>query len=210
MKRTVQLLMTFIAILTLFFQSPAWALQPGLPDMGKRYEPMLADLQGTGIPLRLPTYMPTQASIRSGDAKANAEMANKLFHIHLDEYTPNGYRLTVGYTPDCDGGNACRMGTIEANRLTKGTPAIDESFAFMKPNSGFKGERSQELMQPVDLAKGTKGWFIPWICGATCNDAKVVWDRDGYRYFVGFKVGDKAELIEMANSAINSAIGQVR
>lgn len=210
MKRTVQLLMTFITILTLFFQSPALALQPTLPDVGKRYEPMLIDLNTTGIPLRLPTYIPQQASIRSGDARASAEMAKTPFYIHLDESTPNGYRLTTGYTPDCDGGNACRIGTIQADRLTKGTPSIDEAFAFMNPNSGFKGKRSQEPMQAVDLAKGIKGHFIPWICGATCNDAKIVWDADGYRYFVGFKVGDQAELVEMANSAINSTIGQAK
>jgi hypothetical protein len=182
---------------------------PLIPNLDRLYQPILTDLQMTGIPLRLPIEVPATTTLRSRDPKTTAETFKMPVYVHLNEDTPNGYVITLGYSDTCDGGNSCRLGTLSAQRLTKGTPAIDEQYAFMKPGAKFKGKRSQEVMAPVQLANGIKGQFIPWLCGANCNDAKVVWDQDGYRYFVGIKVGDKDALTLMANSAITSTIGQV-
>ncbi len=201
-----------LLVLMLLVGTPAIAAVdtvPLIPNLDRLYQPILTDLQMTGIPLRLPIDVPATTTLRSQDPKATAETLKMPVYVHLNEDTPNGYTITLGYSDTCDGGNSCRLGTLSAQRLTKGTPAIDEQYAFMKPGAKFKGKRSQEPMAPVQLANGIKGQFVPWICGANCNDAKVVWDQDGYRYFVGIKVGDQAALVHMANSAINSTIGQV-
>jgi hypothetical protein len=216
-KRIAKQLASFatagLLALTLLASTPALAAAPGtipaVPNLDQRYQPILTELQMTGIPLRLPTYAPATTTIRSRDPKVTAETLKMPVFVHLNEDTPNGYIITLGYSETCDGGNSCRLGTLSAQRLTKGTPSIDEQYAFMKSGAQFKGKRSQELMATVSLTQGVKGQFIPWICGANCNDAKVVWDQDGYRYFVGIKVGDKGSLVQMANSAIESTIGQV-
>jgi hypothetical protein len=192
-----------LGVLLLFPGQSAIALEAGFPNARELFQPMLLNLQMTGIPPQLPTYIPISVSARRS---ANSAAEKLTAYAHLDQDTPNGYQITLGYSPTCNGGNACQFGTVSAQRLTKGTPPIDEQYAIMKPNSGFKGRRSPELMASVALSQGIKGYFIPWICGANCNDAKVVWDRQGYRYIMGIKVGDKAELVAMANSAIENTI----
>jgi hypothetical protein len=211
-KQLTRLATAGLFALALLVSTPVFAAVgavPLIPNLDRLYQPILTDLQMTGIPLRLPIAVPAATTIRSQDPKATAETLKMPVYLNLNEDTPNGYLITLGYSDTCDGGNSCRFGTLSAQRLTKGTPAIDEQYAFMKPGAKFKGKRSQEPMAPVQLANGIKGQFIPWLCGANCNDAKVVWDQDGYRYFVGIKVGDQAALVHMANSAISSMIGQV-
>ena len=174
------------------------AIVEGIPNPDALFKPSLIDLQMTGIPLRLPTYIPKVGQLLI-DPKAKKEVLQ--LYGHLDQATANKYQVTIGYTPTCEGGNVCRLGTIAATRLTKGTPSIQEQYASRKdPN--FQGKRSKEVMSDIQLAKGIPGTFVPWVCGASCTDAEVVWDEAGYRYSMGIKVGDRASLVEMANSAI--------
>jgi hypothetical protein len=211
-KQFTRLVTAGLFALALLVSTPVFAAVgtvPLIPNLDRLYQPILTDLQMTGIPLRLPIEVPATTTLRSRDPKTTTETLKMPVYVHLNEDTPNGYVITLGYSDTCDGGNSCRLGTLSAQRLTKGTPAIDEQYAFMKPGAKFKGKRSPEPMTAVQLANGIKGQFAPWLCGANCNDAKVVWDQDGYRYFVGIKVGDQSALVHMANSAITSPIGQV-
>ncbi len=174
------------------------AIVEGIANPDALFKPSLIDLQMTGIPLRLPTYIP-KIGQRLSDPKAKKEVLP--LYGHLDQATANKYQVTIGYTPTCEGGNVCRLGTISATRITKGTPSIQEQYASRKdPN--FQGKRSKEVMSDIQLVDGIPGTFVPWVCGASCTDAEVVWDEAGYRYSVGIKVGDRASLVEMANSAI--------
>jgi hypothetical protein len=54
----------------------------------------------------------------------------------------------------------------------------------------------------VVLANGLTAYFIPYVCGANCDDSKVIWEQNGYRYLVGLKAEKKKTVVEMANSAI--------
>lgn len=56
----------------------------------------------------------------------------------------------------------------------------------------------------VELAKGIVGWYMPFTCGANCNEAKVIWPMEGYLYKVGYEAAPKDFMIELANSAINN------
>ena len=214
MKRLIQGLSIMILSLMMLLNSVAIAaekgvqftiaqavkptIEEGILNPDALFKPSLTDLQMTGIPLRLPTYIP-KIGQRLKDPKVKPETLP--LYGHLDQATPNRYQVTIGHTSTCEGGNVCRLGTIAATRLTKGTPSISEEYASRKdPKS--QGKKSQELMSSVQLSNGISGTFVPWVCGSSCTDAEVVWDEAGYRYSVGIKVGDRASLVEMANSAI--------
>ncbi len=218
MKRIIQGICIMILSLTILLQSVAIAaeegiqlttpqsakpaIEEGIPNPDALFKPSLTDLQMTGIPLRLPTYIP-KIGQRLKDPKAKPETLP--LYGHLDQATPNRYQVTIGYTPTCTGGNVCRLGTVSASRITKGTPSIQEEYAAQKdPN--FQGKKSKELMSSVQLTSGISGTFVPWVCGASCTDAEVVWDEAGYRYSMGIKVGDRASLVEMANSSIQNKL----
>jgi hypothetical protein len=200
MKRFLKRIAITVSSLWLMFQSAAIAVEPEIPNPAALFKPNLIELQMTGIPLRLPNYIPEIGQRLKDDNSSNQRLS---VYVHLDEATANRYEITIGHSPTCTGGNVCRLGTIAATRITKGTPSIAEQYAFMK-DPKFLGRRSKEPISSVKLNQNLTGTFIPWVCGANCNDAKVVWDEGQYRYSVGIKVGDRDSLIQMANSSILS------
>jgi hypothetical protein len=143
-------------------------------DLAPFLAPIQERLETTGVSIRLPTK-----TFVSGD---------KPLQVFLDSGNPNtnGYDVSIGYRKGCD----------FANSLDKAHP--------LEPNvNGVVRHRSDEAPVAVQLSGDIQGYFFPWVCGASCNDAQVYWDENGYRYAVGIKVGDKNNLIEMANSAIS-------
>jgi len=90
----------------------------------------------------------------------------------------------------------------------KPSESIEKSFERTlseQSQSSFQEHRSTEPLSRVKLANGIDGWFLPWVCRHVCTDAQVVWDEYSYRYSVGVKLGDRASLIKMANSAIEAS-----
>lgn len=104
----------------------------------------------------------------------------------LESVNPESYQIILGYTEDCNGGNACRLGTTSAQTVTPETDPL-------------AGEQ-------VSLVNGISGYFVEADCsGANCSDATLSWEQDGDRYTVGIKAGQKETLVKMANSAIASS-----
>jgi len=101
----------------------------------------------------------------------------------IETVTANKYEILLGYSPDCNGGTACRLGVVAAQAVTRKTPRL----------SG----------KPLSLAKGITGYFVDFSCGANCSDATLTWRHKGVQYTVGLKAGDRTSLVKMANSAIN-------
>jgi hypothetical protein len=95
-----------------------------------------------------------------------------------------GYSIILGYTPDCTGGTACRIGTVA------GRPA--QTGVNLLRGTGVK------------LDKNIKGYFTDSSCGANCSDATISWKQGKGVYTVGIKAGKLDELTKMANSAINA------
>jgi hypothetical protein len=195
MKRFLILcLVTFALIVGGFvLRGASQSVQPGIPNVTALFQPIRSRLENSPIPLRLPTYIP-QLSSEPGYTPPP-------IHAVLDESSTKQYTIILGYSPDCTGGNACRLGTITGE--LKPSQSIEQQFAEFRHWSGE--HHSEESMAPVQLSNGINGWFIPWVCGANCSDAQVVWDEYSYRYSVGIKVGDRASLERMANSAIEAA-----
>lgn len=199
-RRNLTALLCSSFLLLIAAPACADALEPGVPDAANLFKPVLVELQMTGIPLRLPTYIPSSGQ-RLKNPRTEADARRLRVYAVVDQATPNGYDVVLGYSPTCTGGNVCRLGTVAGTRKTAGTPAIEDAYAFMK-DPAFKGRRSKQPMAKVQLANQIEGVFVPWICGANCNDAQVVWDENDVRYSVGIKVGDRESLVAMANSAI--------
>ncbi|MDQ2900001.1 MAG: hypothetical protein M3Y07_09405 [Acidobacteriota bacterium] len=89
------------------------------------------------------------------------------------------YEIILGFTPDCTGGTACRVGAVSADA----------------PPKKIAGK-------PVRLSRGIVGRFVDAVCGANCSDSTVSWKQGPASYTVGIKAGRLKELREMANSAI--------
>ncbi|MEB3831735.1 hypothetical protein [Phormidium sp. CCY1219] len=136
------------------------------------FAPILPRLkQETQVPILLPDY------VFGGDG------ATEIYAI-LETANRDRYQVILGYTPDCNGGTACRLGAISGEAIAPDSP----------PLSG----------KPVRLDNGITGYFVAAVCGANCSDATLTWEQNNARYTVGIKAGKGEKLVKMANSAIAS------
>lgn len=150
-------------------QVPPAQTQPTRPETANPiFSEVLPELaEETQVPVVLPTYVPTDGS-------------NRVYAV-LETADASQYQIILGYTEDCQGGTACRLGTVSAQAATS-TPLAGE---------------------PVALANGITGYFTDAVCGANCSDSTLSWEQNGNRYTVGIKAGQQDTLIKMANSAID-------
>lgn len=132
----------------------------------------LADIRGgTVVPIYLPEVYPA---------------SDPLYVSGLT--SPDGYYLTLDYTPDCGGATACNMGNLTA-----------EQDGYRYTESDLEaGDR----LQTVPLANGVTGQFVN-LCGAYCS-AILQWDMEGVLYTVYMKNGSMEDVVEIANSAIQA------
>lgn len=137
------------------------------------FNPILPELQQkTKLNPLLPGYIPEDESAP--------------IYAIVESVNPANYQIILGFTEDCTGGTACRLGTISAEATTSETA----------PLAG----------EPVSLANGITGYFIDADCsGANCSDSTLSWEQNGDRHTVGIKAGKQETLVKMANSAIASS-----
>lgn len=134
------------------------------------FESVLPRLQQeTQVPILLPDYI-------FGSDGATPVYAN------IETVTPSQYQLILGFTPDCNGGTACRIGTVSGETISPELPALEG--------------------KTVPLDNDITGYFTEAVCAANCSDATVAWEENGARYLVGIKAGKPEDLVQMANSAI--------
>lgn len=126
--------------------------------------------QKTQIKILLPKFIP------------ESDGENPIYAI-IETASQKKYDILLGFSPDCSGGTACRLGVLSAEAVTRKTPRL----------SG----------KAVSLAKGITGYFVDFSCGANCSDATLTWRQQGVQYTLGLKAGDRTSLVKMANSAIN-------
>jgi len=127
--------------------------------------------EGTAIPIYLPEVYPT----------------SEMLYIN-GLTTPDGYYLTLDYTPDCNGATACTMGNLTG-----------EQDGYRYTESDLEpGDR----LETVPLANGNTGQFVN-LCGAYCS-AILQWEMQDVLYTVYLKNGTLEEVVQMANSAIEA------
>ncbi len=137
------------------------------------FPPIIDELIGrTHVPIRLPDYLPF-----------NSDASNPLYAT-VQDADEQGYRVEVGWDPDCVSHNPCHFVTLYGSRK----PIV-------------LADRKRES---VALAKGLKGEFGATVCAAVCSDAEVAWVQDGIYYVVAMKAGKLDEVLQVVNSEIET------
>ncbi|TAE55502.1 MAG: hypothetical protein EAZ87_20125 [Nostocales cyanobacterium] len=174
-------LTVFFLVSSSYFHSPVEALMNSQPQLvakqqviAKNAKPhqvftsILPKLKkNSQIRILLPAHIP------------GLEGENPIYAI-IETANKNKYDIILGFSPDCNGGSACRFGMISAEVVNSKTPKL----------TGKK----------IDLAKGTTAYFSDFTCGAGCSDATLIWREKGVQYTLGLKAGNQKELVEMAKS----------
>ena len=151
------------------------------------------------IPMLLPTTIPEEALREPGPDQEEP------FFVSIDEVDVDRYEINLDATPGCEGAGYCTFGIFGAQRIMQDTPTVGGQYAFMLDPEYQPTMRSEEPISEVELSGGIVGIFIPWVCGANCNTAKVYWEQERIRYFVGIRGPiDKATVLEIANSMIEN------
>lgn len=121
----------------------------------------------TKIPIYLPSYIPELNE--STPIYANLESVNR-----------SKYVISLAFTQDCNGGNACRLGSIRGEVIP----------LKQIPLTGKK----------IALKNGYLAYFTEAKCGANCSDSTLVWQDKNTRYTFAIKASDLNTLVKMANS----------
>lgn len=153
--------------------------------------------QETDVPVLLPSELP-QAALPKLDSQIQP------FYSSVSASNIDNYELSLDSTDDCSGATYCAFGILSGEQLSGESQTVAEIYAFHLDPSYQPVKRSEEQMGPVSLAHGIEGYFVPWVCGANCDTAKVFWEQKGFRYMVGVRMADKATVVAIANSAINN------
>lgn len=101
----------------------------------------------------------------------------------------DSYTISLEFTPDCRGTGACTLGEFRAQKGGEFSTQI---------------EGVTKTLKNVQLAGGVKGVFHNG-CGAYCT-ANLEWKNKGFMYTVAIRNGREADLIKIANSAIQAGI----
>jgi len=141
------------------------------PAVNPLFRPLLAKLTGIAIPVLLPTHIARQTA------------KDLPLYASVDDLGRYSYLIDMGYTSDCRGGGACRLGTVT------GGPEVDTPTIFDYPRG-----------QHVRLRSGALALYFPYTCGASCGDSVLVFEVQGVVYTVSVKAGTLAEVRSMAES----------
>ena len=159
---------------------------PGAQTVIPIFQSVSQQLQTQSIPVVLPTELPFAA------------------YPYLRLVDSQSYEISLDHTPDCRGAGYCNDGILRGEQINQGTSPIQAKYAFEKQSNFQPQARSPEQIGDVVLARGIKGYFVPYVCGANCDSSKVIWNQGGYRYMVGVRYGSKSAVVVLANSAIEN------
>jgi len=136
----------------------------------------------TGVPPMLPPAFPVEEGLPEVVA-------------HLLTMDEGEYELSLDYGVDCQGAGACHYGAMAGMKVDSGTPVETSSFPFILEDA-----------QVVDLVYDITGYFVPAVCGANCDDARLWWIYRGYEYMLGLKAGRYEDVVALVNAAIVNSV----
>lgn len=182
-KKSSALLGLFFLVVSSYFHDVAQASVKNQPQLIAKeqvnsktaqphpvFKPILPKLKkNSQIRILLPNYIP------------GLEGESPLYAI-IEAATKKQYDIILGFSPDCNGGSACRFGMISAEAINKTTPRLTG--------------------KAISLAKGMTAYFVDAKCGANCSDSTLTWRQKGVQYTIGLKAGKQKDLVEMAKSVI--------
>jgi hypothetical protein len=163
------------------------------------FQTVAAEVQAaSSIPVLLPTQIPEAVLREPAPGQTDA------FYTSSEVADRGGYEINLDATDQCYGAGYCNFGVLGAIRLTADTPTVDEEYSFYLDPEYQPMMRSEEPITTVNLSGGLTGTFIPWVCGANCNAAKIFWEEQGIRYFVGIRSGRMRDVVAIVNSMIEN------
>ncbi|MFM7447987.1 MAG: hypothetical protein ACKO24_05250 [Leptolyngbyaceae cyanobacterium] len=186
---------------------------PGAKAVLPIFQPILEQLQRqTRIPVVLPTDIPTKAAVPNStgetqtyiDVPTTPDGKFQKVYAHIIDAQPDRYEISLDATSTCQGQDSCSFGLLSGQQLHQGDQPMQAAYAFEQAPDFQPTGRSPEPMGEVALARGIPGYFVPFVCGANCDTAKVIWEQNGYRYKVGIRYAAKATVVHFANSAIQN------
>jgi len=135
------------------------------------FETVIEDLHAkVKIPLRLPGKLP------------DLGQGTDAVYAIVERATPYSYSIVLGFTPDCNGGSACRIGSL----------------------SGAAAGHKKLRGKLVRLKRGITGHYIEGECGANCADSVIRWREGANEYSAGLKAGSEADAAALANAALSN------
>lgn len=151
-------------------------------------------LQVSEVPVVLPPVIPQGLDDRQLHAYLELPLTNlDHYKIGLTWFPKEFYQANVAY--------------FEGEKLTSKSPSLlakyqEEVSSLQSPH--FTSQRRESGR--VDLARGVTGYYLPAACGANCLGAysSIIWDQQGYRYRIAIKMGQKAQVVEIVNTAIEN------
>jgi hypothetical protein len=152
------------------------------PAAAARYAPIftaiLPALKAVQIPIKLPVSFPSDAVGKGGHLYASVQDVSRWSYI-----------VTVDYTRDCAGVDACSYAEID------GGPTLNEPNILDYPWG-----------RPVRLAHNVKALYRPFSCGASCGQSAVVFTdpSTGIVYMVGIYGGSEKDTLALANTTLAS------
>ena len=153
----------------------------------------------SGIPILLPTSIPEEA------LREPEEGQDEPFFVSTEMADANHYEVNLDAIQDCRGAGYCNFGMMGAERITADTESVDERYAYYLDPDYQPIQRSEEPISEVELSGDITGIFIPWVLGANYSTAKVYWEQEGVRYYVGIRGPiSRAIIVEIANSMIEN------
>jgi hypothetical protein len=157
------------------------------------YSDLIQSLQqGTQLPLRLPSFLPTHGGWEQGESIP--------YFLNLATSQPSSYSFYLDLRDNCNGATACNQGEIRAKQVEPTMPSLEQD--------QWVDSYEQGDLITVELAQEIQAIFAPSVCQVYCNYARMIFDFDGVRYFVGLQVGEKEQLEKTANSIISNPITQ--
>ena len=169
-------MMKFLTFSMVFFIGTASVLAQQIVDK-KSYDSAIKTLQAqTTVPLRLPTYFIVPDYLTKKERR-------RPLKVIVAESETDSFALAFCYSGICQG--SFSYGEMLGEKMTPQTekPVFDET---------------------VRLARGITGYYQESSCGASCGNAWMFWEQDGYLYSVSLRVDDIKTLTKVANSAINN------
>jgi putative hemolysin len=154
----------------------------GLGKVPPTFQPLLGQLESTGVPPMLPPDFPGTEGLPP-------------IYPHVLTAESGEYEISLGFGADCRGAGACHYGSLAGMMAVSNEPVSTRNFEF-------DAARAQE----VTLAKGIQGYFVEGLCGASCDDSKVFWISDGFQYMVGMKAASQPDVVNLANATIENPI----
>ena len=158
------------------------AVPPEPKRIQPSFQPVVAQLESTGVPLMLPSDLPVGEDLPP-------------LHPYIFTIRPGEYEMSLDFGADCRGAGACHYGSLTGKKVDSSAPVGTRNFVF-------EAERAQK----VTLVNDIEAYFIESRCGANCDDAKVFWIYNGFQYMVGLKGGRQSDVLNLANATIENSI----